>query len=297
MTTAIIGGVEAEVRELASREDLLRQALDALAAYDRAVRGLIAHDLTDQGPVLRESRDKARARLTAAEDALAGPEQAVKALEDELADCDREMADLSACADGDDRRARVRARAMLAEYERERSDLVKKLDFALGQVSELRVPRDLARTSCEVIEAAFEGLLWAIAADQYGPAGQQTGAYQVWRLRAGRLAPVLWDFRTDHDEWPAAVEFLRELCVRSGHEPPQASRGAISAARAMASAADSPAPVPSGAEVMAQVHAEMANLALQKTKTHVDDLRYPAAPRPVPERPYMEVPRLKDMLR
>lgn len=171
MTTATIAGVEAEVRELAPLEELVRQALDHLAGYDRAVRGMVIHGLSAQGAGLRESRDKARARLAAAEDPVATWEVAVKHLEEDLADCDREIAVVAARADGPDRRNRVQARALLAEYDRERSDLVKKLDFNRARLAELRVPRDQAQAACEVIDAALEGLVWAIAADQYGPRG------------------------------------------------------------------------------------------------------------------------------
>ena len=65
----------------------------------------------------------------------------------------------------------------------------------------------------------------------------------------------------------------------------------------MANAVDSPAPVPSGAEVVAQLHAQMENDALQKTTNVIEDRRYPVGAVPVEQRSYMNPPRMRDYLR
>lgn len=94
-----------------------------------------------------------------------------------------------------------------------------------------------------------------------------------------QLCPVS-GFRTDDnaDELPSdalmAKRFWDQVCADAN--PPQ--------------------PSPSGAQVMAAVHAEMAvagaNKALEASPTRVDDYR-----RPGPGRDYMQVPRVPDAAR
>ncbi len=135
--------------------------------------------------------------------------------------------------------------------------------------------------------------------DPFGELGQQTKAYESFRMLHLNHVPLRND--REDPEWPMALAELRELCMRSGYRTTDLPTDAELAARAlqMSGMADAlatpPDPVPSAAEVMAMDKAVVVNAALQSSPSRIDDFRRPAPPRTVPERDYLQVPRLKDM--
>jgi len=296
----------AEEEKASTREERLVQFLVAMAEADKRLRLAIGAELAEQLPGLEQDQAGAAARLEKAYTAVQGPERDLAGIVAEIAAAEADRARWQAKLSGETpREERASARFQHAECESDITRLSQKRDFAETQLVPLRDAVTKARRDLEAATARLEGLRFNAAEPllAYYAAGQKTSAYG---MRFGlALESALQD--KAHPEHDAAIEHMLHLCTVSGFRTEDFSDRLPSDARAAArfwdevyQSANPPQPPPSGREVMDQVHAEMtvamANKALERSPSRIDDFRGPAMPKPVPQRDYMEVPRLKDML-
>ena len=289
-----------------TQEERLADLARAMGDVDRATMQLIVDELGEAWPALEDSEVKAAAVLREALAAVETPERAVADLNAEIAHAEAELATWrKQLADGDVA-ARVTARTWIAEWEAEVAALTAKRDYAQAGMLPLIAARTRARADLELVQGAKNGLAVSML-DPYGPVGQGTTAYVSYRMP--RLAYVLLAADRAHPEWEVACTELRELCIsamRGGYnvaaDLPDYAEVAFRAMTAeMASALDSAAdPAPSAVELKALETAYYEDAALQGRPVHVsdiDDRRFAQPVRtPVPQRDYMSVPRLRDVL-
>ena len=218
MTVTDQAAAEVKFRELEPREALLARLFDAMEAADEAVKGLVKHDLTALVPELEAARAEAEAALEAAEKAVEEPEAQVRAAEAGVRECAEKMTELAGSLADPDLHLRVESRRWYAEYERERNELQKKLDFAQLVAGPLHHARQEARNAYVQCCADLRALGLQIAYFPYGPDGQETDSYKLWRRDRGSLFPLLlnWDHKSP-PSWPAAMTALRLACLATGY--------------------------------------------------------------------------------
>jgi hypothetical protein len=284
-------------------EDHLAELAKASAEVDKWSRQLIVDELAELMPGLEAAEESAAARLRDALEALKAPGAAIADLDAAIGRAETELASWRDQLEGGDVAARVDARRWIAEWETERDTLTARRDYAAAEMLPLADVRNRARADLELAQGAKTGLAFSMCIPFESPVGQATRAYIGYRQP--RLAYVLLKGDSADPEWECAVAELRELCIsamRGGYNvaPDLPDPAAVAAAGIAAPMADAmatpPDAVPSMTEVLALDKARMEDLALQQQPSRIDDYRAPAPPREVPDRPYMRVPRVKDML-
>ena len=302
MTVTDQAAAEVKFRELEPREVLLARLFDAMEAADEAVKGLVKHDLTALVPELEAARAEAEAALEAAEKAVEEPEAQVRAAEAGVRECAEKMTELAGSLADPDLHLRVESRRWYAEYERERNELQKKLDFAQLVAGPLHHARQEARNAYVQCCADLRALGLQIAYFPYGPDGQETDSYKLWRRDRGSLFPLLLNWDRESSEWPAAMTALRLACLATGYRgedlPTEAEKAAWALKNSgMADAMSTPpAPAPSMAEVIALDKAGIVNAALERSSSRIEDYRTaPAVPRNARVADYRQVPTARDL--
>lgn len=275
-----------------------------------AAAGRLAHavaaELAEEIPALEqawlESGDKASASYAA----LEAPRTAKQERDAAVAQAEAELAGWRSQAEDESTpfAERVRLRAQIADGEAELEVLRQKADFAQAQLLPLLDAYAKAEAGFEQAESALEGRkLNATPALAFLGAGSGTAVYKLFRFGTA-LEAALRD--RDHPEHVAAVGYWLHLCRVSGlrtedfaAELPSDAEQAKRYWDQVYADANPPQPPPSGREVAAAVHAEMTvmgvNKALENSPARIDDYRRPGPPREVPDRPYMQVPKLRDM--
>lgn len=274
----------------AGREHLADWA-KALAALEKATMQLIIDELAELMPGLKATEDQAAAALREACTALGKPEQLLADLDAEVGrvtgQCAEWQGKLSSLRAEDRVEARVRFQAWSDELDK----LKAQRDQAERDLEPYYAARNKARADLELVNGALRGLAYAMAMPYESRVGQATKAYI--NHRQPRLTYVLLAGDRSHPEWECAVTELEEL-QRVVEQTPAEAAAMMTAAMADASATIDPGP--NAADIMAQTDAEMANLALQKSPTRIDDYRSgPAVPRNERVESYRQVPTLRDM--
>ena len=290
-----------EFRELPPREVLLARLFDAMEAETEAVMGLVKHDLAPRLPELEAAKDKAEAAVEVAENAVEELEAEARAVEAEVRECAGKMTELAGSLADPDLHLRVESRRWYAEYERERDELQKKLDFAQLALQPLYHARQEARNAYERADAEVRMLMLQLTFFPFGPDGQETDSYKLWRRDRGSLFPLLLNWEQGSPEWAAAMESLRMACLATGYRgedlPDKALEAAMAMKNAMPDGVNMPLePVPSGREVVAMDKAGIADAALQNSPSRIEDYRSaPAVPRNVRVADYRQVPTARDL--
>ena len=274
-----------------AKDKLEKQIAGARAAEERAVMGLIQLELDGRTAGIHAAHDQARAALEDAEAALVEPLAQLAQLEVKIVAAEGKCSDLrqridQLAADDDDEDAPdnlAAARMQLAEREARVTRLHSKRDFAESGFRPLFEVRDHAVAWVKVYRGAKAEVAEGMA-DPFGPLGQQTQAYEAYRMPS--LFPVLLLHDRESREWDKAVEELEFLVGRLGFKLVYDAERAAQALRAeMADAADAElAPSPNAADIMA---ADVVKLINETTPpSRIEDHRNT----PAPPRDYMQVP-------
>jgi hypothetical protein len=292
---------QADAPGLSPRQKHLAAWVAAVRAADRCLREVIADELAAGIPALEQAQAKAAAALEDAYAAVEGPQRALADLDDEISRAEAELASWTSQLEDGTVAERVTARQWISEWEAELAVLRQKREFAGTQLQPFTAAWDKARTGLERATEELAGRkLNATAAFAYYGAGQETDAYS---LRFGRDLEVALRDR-GHYEHRAAVEHMLFLCASSGFRTeayadrlPSDSEQARRFWDSVYENASPASTVPTGQEVIRSMHAEFEVSAENKrheaSPAKVDDYRY-GPPRDVPERPYMDVPKLSD---
>jgi hypothetical protein len=276
-------------------EQHLANLAAARAEADKWTQQLIVDELADLLPGLDAAEDQAAAALREACAALGKPQQRLAALDAEVervtGQCAGWEAKLSAVRIEDRVEARVRFQAWNAELDRLKAEQ----EQAGQDLHPYLEARRKARENVELVQGARRGVAWAMAAPFVSPVAQGTRSYVGYRMP--HLAHVILKGDQDDPEFEPAVTQLEELCGRLGWTIDRTSAEAQRIKRHWDEvyAAASPAEtVPTGQEVMAELHAEMAVSAANKAlgPSRIEDHRQPAPPRD-----YMDPHRVPDEYR
>ena len=285
-----------------TKDELLGQLAQARADADAAVMCLIYLELGEVLTALDAREDQAAAALREASDALTAPQAAVDAIAAEIVKAEGRAAEWLAKLDPDkpaDERAQ--ARIHFAEWDADITRLCQKRDWAEAEMQPLVERRDHARKVLADLQAAKQGVIRAQLNPFGSPVAQATQAYIGYRMPYLNLILIAND--RESPEWETAIAELEECCLRSAYRTDHLIGHAEQQARAMTSAmadvsTSPPPPAPSAVELGKQLEVEMENRRLANTPVHIEDYRHPVPQRPpVQKRAFMEVPRLRNMLR
>ena len=282
-----------------ARGKLIQQLADAQREQETATMGLIQLELDETLAGLAAAEDQAAAALRTAVEALDGPlarleemDQGISKAEGRCVEWSQQLAD----ADPD---TRARARSHFTEWTAEVDKLRAERDEAERGYRPLFEDRERCRKDLRMMQGGKRVLAGGML-DPFGELGQQTRAYEAYRML--HLNHVLLRNDREDPEWDMAIAELRELCLRSGYRTTDLPTDAELAARAleMSGMADAmatpPDPAPNGQEVLAMDHAVFTNAALQQSPTRIDDYRSPAAmPRNLVVPEHRQVPSLRDL--
>ena len=272
--------------------------LKAMAAMEKAAMQLIIDELAGLMPGLEAAEDQAAAAVREACTAVGKPERRLAGIDEEIARVAGQAAEWQGKLSSLRAEDRIEARRSLPACNEELAELREKRARAALDLQPYYDARTKARADLELAQNAKRGLAYAMLAPYESAVAQGTRAYIA--CRQPRLSHVLLSGDRDHPEWECAVAQLEEMCLRSAYRTDHLPGNAEQAARAMtAEMADASAtidPGPNAAEVVAQFGAEVANMALQKSVSRIDDYRTrPAPPRNEVVESYRQVPTLRDM--
>ena len=201
------------------------------------------------------------------------------------------------------REDRVRARLQVEECDRDIARLAQKRDLALGRLQPFAAGYPKAKERLDRATATLQGRrLNADPAAAYYASGQKTDTYA---LRFGLAFEVILRDR-EHPEHDAAVQHWLHLCRVSGlrtenyaSELPDDAELARRFWDAEYERHQHPEPTPSGREVIEAMHTEMTLQQVNKALGNYppdavpDERGVPAGARPVADRPWMKVPRVR----
>jgi hypothetical protein len=269
-----------------TKDELLQRLADAQQEQESVTAALIWLELDELRSSLGGSEARAAERLRAAHDALEAPLGAIAAIDRDIAQAEGRCVEWQAKLEGAGPDQRAQARIHFQEWDAEVTSLRAKRDQAEAMAQPVSAEHDQARKALEVVQAAKTRVLAAMLNPFGDELAQATEAYKS--IRMTQLVPVLLRGDRSSAEWDMAVSELAEL-QRITENPRWVPE-------VMASAAETPPdPAPSMGEVLALDKAVMENMTLQQQANVVEDHRRPGPPRQVPERPFMEVPKLRDM--
>jgi hypothetical protein len=235
---------------------------------------LIADELAPvlDGIVANEAR--AKAALQAACEAVKAPQERLRQVDEEISGVSLQIADFRTQARDPMAAAedRIRARAALQGWEEELAALQARRDQAEADLEPFTAECQSAGRALESAFAAKMTVTLAMA-DPFGTeVGRQTRTYKALGVPF-RVSEILLLHDRDHPEWEAAIDHLEQLCRASGYRTDGTSgRERLPVDGEMwrklwqdvYSNANPPQPAPSGADVVAQAHAEMENAALAR---------------------------------
>jgi hypothetical protein len=290
---------ETELPSLEEAADFFLQALDAVATFAKAA---IVAELSPLVPVYAGHVKETASAAKAAEQALERPSAALEILRAELADAERKTSEVASSAQAGAFEERAEARFRIGAYEREVGRIAEKIAAAEQDLIILTEKKNEARAKAE---AAFGGMIAlgdALAHPFEAPIAQATGSYAAFR------APMTWMVLLagdkEHAEWGQAVKQWLELAKLSGLRTEDFKDDLPSDAehfrkywREYEAERD---PAPSGQEIIAGIHAGgisgWLNALNKKTSGgKIEHWSDPKPPKPVPEREYMDVQRLRDV--
>lgn len=289
------------MNEPAFSKEHLTALADGMNAVDRAVRALIADELSAMIPGYEAAVEKAAARLREAVSALEGPESALADLDEEIVKAEAKFSTWQAQLSSDKISERVSAKTWLASWQEELAALREKKAQHEDEMQPLVAARNKAKDALARAQDELNGLKMNAAQElAYVGHGQQTKTYQSFRF--GLVLPAA--LNPDHPEHDKAMGMLREYALMSGFRTcrqcggdedlpdPRKLRNLVMADRF----AEPPEKAPSAQEVLAQDQVSAVNAGLQKIRSRVDDFRGPAVPRETPARDYMKVPKVSTMI-
>jgi hypothetical protein len=281
-----------------TRDELLQRLADAQAETEAVTMALVFLELDEILTGLNASEDQCAAGLREAVAALeeplarlAGMDAGIAAAEGRCVEWSQQLADKDP-----DRRATARSHftEWSAEIDRLRADR----DEAERGYRPLFEERERLRSNLRILQSA-QLTVAAGMLDPFGSLGQQTRAYETYRMPY--LSHVLLRNDREDPEWPMAIAEMSELAMRSGWRSDGLPTDADLAARAlemsgMANAMNTPPdPVPNGQEVLAVDKATFTNAALQNSPSKIEDFRTaPAPPRNAVVESYRQVQSLRD---
>jgi hypothetical protein len=298
VTAEAVEVTPAEVFDPSAGDEYLARWLEASAAADKWHRWANAAKVAQAIPALEESQEKAAQVMNDAWTAKKGPEQALAALDAEIADAeaDRTRWEAKHTDYSLSREERGVARFQLAEAEADIARLTKRREFAEAGLLPLRANWVKAKAAYEQATGAAKGR--EMNADPelaYYGAGQEADTYP---LRFGlALERILRD--SGHYEHAAAIKHMLHLCRVSGFrtenyaaELPSDAEQAKRFWDSVYEGAQHAEPVPTGREVIEAAHREMTVIAenkrLDQAPAVLDDRRG-ARPVPAPpQRSYMQ---------
>jgi hypothetical protein len=282
------------------RQEHLAELLGVLADADKLLRQVIADELAEGLPKLEQDEADAAAALEKVFAAARDPERDLAAIDAEIAAAEADRAKWQAMlTDETPREERARARFQHAECESDIARLGEKRDFVTAQLLPLRDAVTKAKRDLEAATGRLRGAeLNATPLLAYYAAGQKTSGYA---MRFGiALEPALAD--ESHPEHDAAVDHMLYLATVTGFRTESYADRLPSDAMAEQRFWDSvyanpPQPPPSGREIIEALHTEMNLSMVNKAlgPSRIDDYRGPAPPKPVPDRPWMRVPRVSEL--
>jgi hypothetical protein len=280
--------------------ELVQRLADAQASAEAAVAGLIFLELDEILTGLSASEDQAAAELRQRVEALTGPRAELAEMDKGIVKAEGRCVEWSERLSDPDPDIRASARNYYDEWSAQVATLRAERDRVERDQLPLVDAKEEARSRLRVLQSAKQAVMYAQLHPFTSTLAKATKAYVA--LRMPMLGPVLLRYDTDSPEWPEAVLQLEEWCLRSAYRTDHLPSNAAQAARAMTAAmpdglADLMAdPMPSMTDVMNQTRAEFEAMAVDKQVSRIDDYRH-GPPRDVPERPYMQVPKLSDRAR
>lgn len=280
-----------------TRDEVMQQLADAQAGVEAATMGLIVLELDELLTGLAASEDQAAAALRAAAAALSEPDARLAAMDAEIIAAEGTCVEWSGKLSDPDPDKRAVARSHFTEWSAEVDALRARRDAAERDYRPLVEEQGQRRTALAVLQSAKRAVYGAMLAPFGSELAQATAAYAAFRMP--QLVPVLLRRDLDSPEWDKAAAEFDQVAMRSGlrtdHLPSEAEQIARALAAPMADALSTPPVVPNAVEVLKQDEIVVGNMALQQQPSRIDDYRRPGPPREVPDRPHMEVPKLRDM--
>jgi hypothetical protein len=275
-----------------TRDELVQRLADAQAEAEAAVAGLIFLELDEILTGLSASEDQAAAELRHRVEALTGPRAELAEMDKGIVAAEGKCLQWSERISDPDPDERADARIRYQEWSAEIDRLRAERDQAERDQLPLVGAREEARTRLAVLQSAKRAVMYAQLHPFTSVLAKATKTYQS--LRMPMLGPVLLRYDVDHPEWPQAELQLETWCRYAGFLPPERDPRPrvpeVMADGVMDAMSD---PVSSMADVMNQTRAEFEAMAVDKQVSRIDDYRH-GPPRDVPERPYMQVPHLRD---
>jgi hypothetical protein len=276
-----------------TRDELLQRLAGAQAETEAVTMALIYLELDELLTGLSATEDQAAAGLRQAVEALEVPLARLAAMDQEITRAEGRCVEWSERLSDADPDKRAEARNHYDEWSAEVGTLRAARDECERGFRPLFEDRERCRDELRIMQGGKRVLVAAML-DPFGPLGQQTKAYETYRMPQ-IVVPVLLARDLESREWDKAAAEFDELAMRSGlrtdHLPSEAEQVARALAEPLADASQYVEPVPSGQDVIAADKAQFANSALQNSPSRIDDYRNtPAVPRNLPERDWMKLP-------
>jgi predicted nucleic acid-binding Zn-ribbon protein len=270
--------------------------LDCQAEYLRHAEWLVGHELREQLPGFEQAVTDATAALEKADADLAEPLKALQWLDGEIARVEGRCTQFQAKITDERAETRIEAQRNLADWGRELDLLRTEREHLDKQTQPIRDAKDKAAADLAKAHAELETYRLNLAVPLF-ERGQSTDAYRAWILESGLFVQVLLKGEPADFRWASAWQFMNVLALRSGWRSDQLAKDAERIRRALrdqdeseqltteeysAARAESRPAVPSMADVKNLELARAANVLSDLNpagRSHVEDLRGPAAPR------------------
>ena len=239
---------------VSARDTLMQRLADGQREQETATMGLIQLELDEILTGLAASEDQAAAALRTAVEALNGPLARLAEMDAKISKAEGTCVEWSQKLTAGDPDQKAEARPHFDEWSAYIDGLRAERDEAERGYRPLFEDRERASKDLRAIQGGKRVLIAGML-DPFGELGQQTKAYEAYRMP--HLTHVLLRNDREDPEWDMAIAELRELCLRSAYRTADLPTDAEMAARAlemsgMADAMTSPPdPVPSGQEVLA----------------------------------------------
>jgi hypothetical protein len=280
-------------------DELMQRLADHEEGAKATVAALIYTRLSGYLTGLEAAEEQEAAALADAYEALAEPRAHLAGLDKTVTAAEGKCVEWSHLLSDDDPDVRASARNHYDEWSAEVGKRRAIRDEAERGYPDLFEAEELAKRNMRYIQLQKE----SVKQQRLNPFGSDLGmATDEYKdLRRRQLGDVLLRGQRDNPEWDQAMAQLRTWCLHAGYrgedlpDPGKVNAEAMTAA--MANSADAVAdPAPSARDLMKQDQVVAANAALQQSPSRIDDFRGPPPPREVPQRDYMQVPRVRDML-
>ena len=247
---------------------------------EKYAKQLIIEELSEASPALQSANESAEKALAEAESALELPLAEIASVDEDIGRAQARLAEYSAQRDDRDIEVRVDARVKADLY----SDELSKLQDKRRQMSEqmdavFYAVRNKAASDLDLVKNARMGLAAGMMNPFGSAAAQGTESYISYRQPFINQVIIAGD--ENHPEWGLAVDIVKLLAQMAGlcadDFPTRAEMNGYQ--NFWDSVRANPEPVPSGAEVIGELHSAMENQVMQeyarKTKSVIEDYTRP----------------------